>query len=139
MEVVLSGSNKNWQKIIVNLRKMSWKMMSQMRKNSCVSGNKKNLFLIACWIIENAFLSSIKMSSLLISRQFFHYTYLVCIQYNLQLTISWQLNTKEMNNAYLPNHAIWYNFKDTHIIIIIYASIILRPQQQTNKLEEKLL
>ena len=100
---------------------------------------QKNLFLIACWIIENAFLSSIKMSSLLISRQFFHYTYLVCIQYNLQLTISWQLNTKEMNNAYLPNHAIWYNFKDTHIIIIIYASIILRPQQQTNKLEEKTL
>lgn len=100
---------------------------------------QKNLFLIACWIIENAFLSSIKMSSLLISRQFFHYTYLVCIQYNLQLTISWQLNTKEMNNAYLPNHAIWYNFKDTHIIIIMYASIILRPQQQTNKLEEKLL
>ena len=44
MEVVLSGSNKNWQKIIVNLRKMSWKMMSQMRKNSCVSGNKKTYF-----------------------------------------------------------------------------------------------
>ena len=77
------------------------------------------------------------MSSLFISRQFFYYTYSVYTQYNLQLTISWQLNTKEMNNAYLPNHAIWYNFKDTHIIII-YASIILRPKQQTNKLEEKL-
>ena len=138
MEEVLSGLNKNLQKNKSTFAKDELKNDESNEKKFLRVWQQKNLFLIACWIIENAFLSSIKMSSLLISRQFFHYTYLVCIQYNLQLTISWQLNTKEMNNAYLPNHAIWYNFKDTHIIIIIYASIILRPQQQTNKSQEKL-
>ena len=127
MEEMLSGLNKNLQKIKVHLRKMSWKMMSQMRKNSCMSGNKKLIFdcMLDNWKCLLVINKNVVIAHL---EAIFPLSYLVCIQYNLQLTISWQLNTIEMNNAYLPNHAIWYNFKATHIIID--ATIILRPHQQ---------